>query len=79
MPEYGWNTTAGLSHLVQGWLAIRFIFHSTLSENSSLFNFFWSVEKHDATPANTGAIGLAKSVKSALMTSPLLDLLADSG
>jgi len=22
MPEYGWNTTAGLLHLVQGWLAI---------------------------------------------------------
>ena len=27
-----------------------------------LFNIFWSVEKHDANPANTGTIGLVKSV-----------------
>jgi hypothetical protein len=30
----------------------------------SLFNFFWSVEKHDANPANTGTIGWGESVKS---------------
>jgi hypothetical protein len=24
MPEYGWNMIAGLSHLVQGWLAMIF-------------------------------------------------------
>ena len=30
----------------------------------SLFNFFWSVEKHDANSANTGTIGLVKSVQS---------------
>jgi len=28
----------------------------------SLFNFFWSVEKDDANPANIGMIGLVKSV-----------------
>ena len=33
----------------------------------SLFNFFWSVEKRDANPANTGTIGLPESVKSVLI------------
>jgi len=33
----------------------------------SLFNFFWSVEKHDTNPANTGTIGLLQSVKSVLI------------
>ncbi len=33
----------------------------------SLFNFFRSVEKHDANPANTGAIGLQEPVKSVLI------------
>ena len=33
----------------------------------SIFNFFWSVGKHDANPANTGTIGLPKSVKSVLI------------
>jgi uncharacterized membrane protein YdfJ with MMPL/SSD domain len=28
----------------------------------SLFNFFWSGEKHDANPANIGTIGLGESV-----------------
>jgi len=32
------------------------------SLNMSLFNFFWSVEKDDANPANIGMIGLVKSV-----------------
>jgi hypothetical protein len=37
------------------------------AEHASLFNFFWSVEKHDANPANTGTIGLVESVKSVLI------------
>jgi len=28
---------------------------------TTLFNLFWSVEKHDANPTNSGMIGLAKS------------------
>nr|QNO48048.1 hypothetical protein IDMEPGOH_00004 [Methanosarcinales archaeon ANME-2c ERB4] len=32
-----------------------------LSSRKRLFNLFWSVEKHDANPANGGTIGLAKS------------------
>ena len=32
-----------------------------------LFKLFWSVEKHDTNPANSGMIGLAKSVKSVLI------------
>jgi len=43
---------------------------------ATLFNFSWSVEKHGINPAN---IGMILSGKSALMASPLLALLADSG
>jgi hypothetical protein len=37
------------------------------TKSRSLFNFFWSVGKHDANPANTGTIGLRESVKSVLI------------
>ncbi|KAF5419022.1 MAG: hypothetical protein C5S49_00955 [Candidatus Methanogaster sp.] len=37
MPEYGWNATAGLLHLVQGWLVTVFILlYSSMSCGAKL-------------------------------------------
>jgi len=38
-----------------------------IAVKTSLFNFFWLVEKHDVNPANTGMLGLVESVKSVLI------------
>jgi hypothetical protein len=79
MPEYGWNTTAGLLHLVQVWLAMIFIFYSTLSGNSILFNFFWWLKNMTPILQALVLIGLPESVKSVFMAALLPVLLADRG